>query len=196
MKIARDSFESFFRFDSPAIPTKLPMNLRERHGCFVRVRKSPDFSWGEHMDTLASLGYPLPSKELAATVVDSAIACAVHIKESTSFQIADVEHLLFEVSVLTEPELLKATTPVDFLRAIERGRDGIIVEYGFAHGLILPQVSIENNFDQNVLLSECCMQAGLPPSSWLALPGIRVYKFQAEIFREMEPNGNIVEFTP
>jgi AMMECR1 domain-containing protein len=65
-----------------------------------------------------------------------------------------------------------------------------------ASGLILPQVSIEENYDEKDLLSECCLKAGLPSDSWLTLHDIDVYRFQAEIFRETGTNGKVVKFEP
>lgn len=110
--------------------------------------------------------------------------------------VASLQHVLFEVSVLSEPELLEVGKPVEYPGRIGLRTDGLIVEYGFASGLILPQVAIENNYDTNDLLCECCVRAGLPSSSWLTLSGIRVYKFQAEVFRERESAGDVIEFIP
>ncbi len=196
VRIAREAFERSLRFEIPTLPSELPLNLHTKRGVFVRVRRSPDRSWGGVMETLACLGYPFPSRELAAAAADSAIACAAHIGVSASLGVASLQPVLFEVSVLSDPELLQVVKPVEYPKRIGPHTDGLIVEYGFANGLILPQIAIENNYDANDLLCECCIRAGLPSSSWLTLSGIRVYKFRAEIFREKESAGDVIEFVP
>jgi uncharacterized protein (TIGR00296 family) len=107
-----------------------------------------------------------------------------------------MKNLFFEVSVLSEPELFKVGKPTEYPKKLDARRDGLIVEYGFANGLILPQISIENKYDENDLLCECSLRAGLPASSWLTMSSVRVYKFQAEIFRETESAGTVVKFAP
>lgn len=196
VRMAREAFERFLRFETHTLPSELPLNLQAKRGVFVRVRRSPDRSWGGQMETLACLGYAFPSRELAEAAADSAVACAAHIGVSTPSEVASLQHVLFEVSVLSEPELLQVGKPVEYPKRIGLRKDGLIVEYGFANGLILPQIAIENNYDENDLLCECCVRAGLRSSSWLTLPGIRVYKFQAEIFREEESAGDVIEFIP
>jgi len=196
VRIAREAFERSMRFETYTLPSELPLNLHAKRGVFVRVRRSPDRSWGAHMETLACLGYSFPSRELGEAAADSAVASALRIGASGSLGGAPPQHLFFEISVLSEPELLQVGKPVEYPRRIGVRTDGLIVEYGFANGLILPQVAIENNYDENDLLCECCVRAGLPSSSWLTLSGTRVYKFRAEIFREEESTGNVIEFIP
>jgi uncharacterized protein (TIGR00296 family) len=102
-----------------------------------------------------------------------------------------MQRLIFEVSVLTEPELLKVETPADYPKRIDARRDGLLVKYGFTSGVILPQVAVENDYDQNDLLCECCVKSGLPSSSWLTLSSMQVYRFQDEVYRENEPTSAI-----
>jgi len=58
-------------------------------------------------------------------------------------------------------------------------------------GLLLPQVAVELNLDPESFLSETCMKAGLPPDCWLS--GAEVYRFEGQIFKEVEPKGEVVE---
>jgi uncharacterized protein (TIGR00296 family) len=196
VKIAREAFERSLKFETPTLPSELPLNLHAKRGVFVRIRRSRDRFWGGQMETLACLGYAFPSQELANAAADSAVACAAHIGMSTSLEGASLQNVLFEVSVLSEPELLDVGKPIEYPKRISLRKDGLIVEYGFANGLILPQIAIENNYDENDLLCECCVRAGLPSSSWLSLSGIKVYKFRAEVFREKESAGDVFEFIP
>jgi uncharacterized protein (TIGR00296 family) len=196
VRLARQSFETYLKFETSKPSEEVPNGLREKRGVFVRVRSSANSSWSEDMETLACLGYAFPSRDMSEAVIDAAVACAVRATASNRFGAVEMKNLLFEVSVLSEPELLQVGRPAEYPKRVDAHQDGLIVEYGFANGLILPQISIEKKYDENDLLCECSLKAGLPASSWLTLSGLRVYKFQAEIFRERESAGTIVKFIP
>lgn len=53
-----------------------------------------------------------------------------------------------EVTVLTKPELIIVSNPKETLDQIRIGTEGLIVEKGFYRGLLLPQVSPENNMGE------------------------------------------------
>ena len=59
----------------------------------------------------------------------------------------EVVHVIFEVSVLTKPELIEVKTPKEYPKKIEIGKDGLIVEHGIFKGLLLPQVPLEFKWD-------------------------------------------------
>ncbi|MDH5664505.1 MAG: TIGR00296 family protein, partial [Candidatus Bathyarchaeota archaeon] len=80
--------------------------------------------------------------------------------------------------------------PTDYSSKIKVGQDGLIVERGYCKGLLLPQVPIEWKWEEEEFLCQCCMKAGLSPDCWL-LEGTKIYKFQAIIFEEVSPKGNI-----
>jgi len=80
--------------------------------------------------------------------------------------------------------------PKEYCSKIKVGRDGLIVERSFCKGLLLPQVPVEWKWDEETFLCQCCMKAGLPPDSWL-LDETKVYTFQAIIFEEKTPGGEV-----
>jgi len=104
----------------------------------------------------------------------------------------ELDKIVVEVSVLTKPELITAGKPEDYLKIVRLGEDGLVIEKGFNHGLLLPQVPVEWKWDVEQYLANLCMKAGLPPDTWLE-SGVRIYRFQSEIFTEKSPNGEIVK---
>jgi len=98
--------------------------------------------------------------------------------------------VIFEVSVLTPPELVEVKNPKEYLSKIKVGEDGLIVEKGFYRGLLLPQVPIEWSWCEEEFLCQCCHKAGLPPDSWLTKDA-KIYKFKAIIFEEETPLGEV-----
>ena len=66
------------------------------------------------------------------------------------------------------------------LSEIEVGRHGLIVEMGRHHGLLLPQVAVEWNWDRLQFVARVCAKAGLPRDAWQH--GARLFRFEAEVF--------------
>jgi uncharacterized protein (TIGR00296 family) len=58
---------------------------------------------------------------------------------------------------------------------------------------LLPQVAIDWNWNAEQFLSQTCVKAGLPPDQWIHNKDTDVFKFQAELFEETEPNGQVIQ---
>jgi uncharacterized protein (TIGR00296 family) len=101
-----------------------------------------------------------------------------------------LSEVIFEVSVLSRMvEISKdpRKRPGEFLI----GRDGLMVEYGFYGGLLLPEVPVEYCWDNETFLAETCFKAGLNPDCWLN-EKVKVYRFSAKTFKEVRPGGDVV----
>jgi hypothetical protein len=57
-------------------------------------------------------------------------------------------------------------------------------------GLLLPQVPVEWNWDVKEFLQHTCNKAGLPADAWKE-PDTEFMAFQAEIFGEVAPHGEV-----
>ena len=89
--------------------------------------------------------------------------------------------------------LIEAAEPGDYLTQIIIGEDGLYVRSEYTSGLLLPQVASERGWDVLTFLEHTCYKAGLPLDAWKDIRGVRIYKFQSQIFEEIEPGGEIVE---
>jgi len=103
----------------------------------------------------------------------------------------ELEKIVFEISVLTEPKELRCK-PSEYASNIEIGSDGLIVQCGPSSGLLLPQVAVEQDWTAEEFLDQVCFKAGLTPD-YLHDRSTRLWKFQAQIFAEKEPSGEIEE---
>ena len=92
--------------------------------------------------------------------------------------------------MLTPPETIKVKNPKEYCTKVKIGEDGLIVESGVYKGLLLPQVPVEWQWDAEEFLCQCCNKAGLLSDCWLR-EGTRIQKFQAIIFEEEKPRGEI-----
>jgi uncharacterized protein (TIGR00296 family) len=136
------------------------------------------------------IGFPLPEKPLHQGVIEAAIAAATEDPRFPPLDKQEIGNVIFEVSVLTPPQEIKAI-PADYAKEIQIGRDGLILHWRFGSGLLLPQVAVELKWDVEDYLSNICYKAGAPPDVWLD-PGSKLYKFQAAVFKEVEPRGKVI----
>ena len=155
-------------------PEDYPQELDEPLGVFVTLNK-------DYM-LRGCIGYSEPVKPLIDAVIDVAISAAFNDPRFNPVSEEEYEKLDFEVTVLTKPELIAVADFKQYFDEIEIGRDGLIIEKGFAKGLLLPQVAVENNFTVEEFLEHTCMKAGISSDSWMD-ESCDVFKFQGQIFK-------------
>lgn len=156
------------------IPEDCPDELKEELGVFVTLNKRKRLR--------GCIGYPEPVKSLIESTIDVAIAAAFDDPRFPELKTEEYGELEFEVTVLTLPELIEVAHPKQYFDEIEIGRDGLIIQKGYARGLLLPQVAPENGFDVEEFLDHTCMKAGISADSWMD-ESCDVYKFQGQIFK-------------
>jgi len=167
-------------------PADTPKRLLEKSGVFVTLNSTKP-----KPQLRGCIGYPFPTDQLAVATIRSAIEAATGDPRFEPVELSEFrERVVVEVSVLTVPEEVTAKQPIERAKEIRIGQDGLIVGHGARRGLLLPQVAPEWNWDAEEFLSNCCLKAGLQPDAWLD-QGTKVEKFQAIIFEETEPNGEV-----
>jgi uncharacterized protein len=167
-------------------PEGLSEKFLQPSGVFVTINGASN---GEK-ELRGCIGFPYPTLPLAQAVIDSAINAATQDPRFPPLSLGELEHVVFEVSVLTPPSLIEAKNPKEYCTEIKVGEDGLIVERGMYKGLLLPQVPVEWGWDAQEFLCQCCNKAGLLSDYWLR-QGTKVYKFQAIVFEEETAGGSI-----
>jgi hypothetical protein len=187
VELARKAVEEYLKTRKKiGVPKDIPKKLLQSCGVFVTISAVTD---GEK-DLRGCIGYPYPTEPLAQAVIESAISSATQDPRFYPLSLSELDNVVFEISVLTPPQLIEAKKSSEYPSKVKVGTDGLIVERGVFKGLLLPQVPVEWNWDCEEFLCQCCIKAGLPPDNWL-LDGTRIYKFQAIIFEEEKPRGEI-----
>lgn len=187
LTLARDTVKLYLssgKINQP--PKDTPQKLFQKCGVFVTINSVRN---GEK-ELRGCIGYPYPTSPLVEAVIDSAVNAATQDPRFESMSIDELGSVVFEVSILTPPEIVKTTDPKEYVKHIKVGEDGLIIERGYHRGLLLPQVPIDWGWQEEEFLCQCCMKAGLPPDSWLTKDA-KIYKFRAIIFEEETPNGKI-----
>ena len=188
VKLARRAVERNLK-DGTIIspPEEISENLREPRGVFVTINS---FRRGARR-LRGCIGFPYPIYPLARAVIEAAVESATRDPRFPPLSISELNQTVFEVSVLTPPQLIKVSSPKEYPSKVKIGVDGLIVESGFYKGLLLPQVPVEWGWDSEEFLCQCCMKAGLTPDCWV-LQGTKIYKFSCILAIELEPNGRVV----
>jgi len=138
------------------------------------------------------IGFPLPDKKLFKALEDAAIAAATEDPRFIPVRFEELELITFEVTVLTPPQKIEVKEYQEYLSKIKVGQDGLIVKYGYNLGLLLPQVPVEYHWDVKEFLEHTCQKAGLPKDYWMK-PEIEIKKFEGIVFKELSPNGEIIQ---
>lgn len=187
VELARNAVEEYLKTKKHiSAPENLSKKLLQPCGVFVTINQLGN---GEEK-LRGCIGYPYPTTALVQAVIDSAINAATQDPRFRPVSQSELDKLVFEVSVLTPPQMIEVKKPKEYPTKIKVGEDGLIVERGLYKGLLLPQVPVEWEWDEEEFLCQCCAKAGLSPDYWL-IEGTKIYKFQAIVFEEEKPHGEV-----
>lgn len=180
LDIARRAVEAAARGTAaPSVDdTLLPEALRALHGAFVTLTK-----FGELRGCIGTLDFASP---LWASVLGAARSAALDDPRFPPLEVAELADIRLEISILDPP--VELADPATFTPATQ----GIIVERGWARGLLLPQVAAERGWDGPTTLRAACLKAGLSPGAWQD-PGTRLAVFDSVHFGDdagPEPTGD------
>ena len=185
VELARNAVKEYLKTRKHILPPEnTPRKMFKECGVFVTINK---LAHGDKQ-LRGCIGYPYPTAPLVEAVIDSAINAATQDPRFPSLSTKELDEVVFEVSVLTPPELIETNNPKEYLSKFKVGEHGLIVERGGFKGLLLPQVPVEWNWCEEEFLCQCCMKAGLPPDTWLT-KGTKIYRFKGIIFEEETPQG-------
>lgn len=125
------------------------------------------------------VGYIQSNEELYRTVSKAAISAAMHDTRFSPLTPGELKDIEIEISVLSP--MLK----VEDVNTITPGQHGLLIESGYYHGLLLPQVAAEYGWDRTTFLEQTCVKAGLPKNAWKKTDTV-IYSFTALVFNEDE----------
>ena len=192
VKLARMAVEEYLRSGKVIqAPSDTPKKiLRDKYGVFTTIEI---FIGRDRRGELRGcIGFPQAVYNTVNGVIRSAIAAAIEDPRFEPMRIEELNKVTFEVSILSPLELLEPGNPRSYPEKIIVGKHGIVIQKGYYSGLLLPQVPVEYCWDSLTFLNEGCMKAFLPPDCWLD-EDTSVLTYEAQIFKEVEPNGEVVE---
>ena len=175
VELSKDTIKHFLETGKHMVkPEGYPIELDEQLGVFVTLNKNHNLR--------GCIGYAEPIKPAIDATMEVALAAAFNDPRFPQLKEEEFNDLDFEITVLTKPEIIEVAHPDQYFDEIEIGRDGLIIQKGYARGLLLPQVAVENAFTTEDFLEHTCMKAGISADSWMD-ESCDVYRFQGQIFK-------------
>lgn len=187
-KLARDAIENYL-INNVRIkaPDDIISKYNEKAGVFVTLNSIIS----KEEELRGCIGFPMPDRMLYDAVINAAIASATSDPRFKPVTKDELDTITLEISVLTQPQPIIVKDPRQYKEHIMVGRDGLIIHWRYGSGLLLPQVPIEYGWDEERFLCETCVKAGATPDCWF-FEDTKVYRFEAIVFKEVEPRGNVV----
>lgn len=164
--------------------------LSEKRGVFVTLNVVE----GGNAMLRGCIGFPYPVKPLGEAVQEAAVLAASDDPRFVPVSADELGEIVVEVSVLTTPVELDVKQRKGLPARIKVGEDGLMISTDTAGGLLLPQVATEQGWDAEQFLDQACLKAGISSDAWL-LPTTKVQTFQADIFGEKSPRGEVEQVT-
>ncbi|MEM2329012.1 MAG: TIGR00296 family protein [Nitrososphaerota archaeon] len=186
VRLARTAIEEYLKSNKIYTVTEEWGIPKKETGVFVSLYTYPE---GE---LRGCIGFPLPVMSLPEAVVKAAIAAATEDPRFPPVELAEMDKIVIEASVLSVPEKIEFMNPRELPSKILIGRDGLMIKSSRGSGLLLPQVPVEYGWDAEEFLCHLCIKAGLPATYWLT-GKFDIYRFTAEIFAEESPRGKVVK---
>lgn len=183
IRSARKSILDAYAQVDTAPPADSPIFSRPL-GVFVTLNTYPK------RELRGCIGFVRPDRPLGEAVVLAARLAAFEDNRFDPVKKSEMDKIVIEISVLGIPEPLKETEPAGKLKAVHIGVDGLVIQYGRASGLLLPQVAIEWNFTSQTFLEAVCEKAGLPKDMWKSASA-KLWTFGAQVFAEEKPAGRV-----
>lgn len=190
IKFARENIEYFLKNSKRiGIPEEIRHKFADKYGAFVTLNK-----YNVSGNPLRGcIGYIEPKYSLFDVIHKVSISSAIEDPRFPSVTIDELDNIVIDLSILTPPKLIEVSDSKEYLDKIVIGRDGLIAEKGMRRGLLLPQVPISLDRDWSIaeFLGHTCSKAWLPEDAWKEL-STKIYSFQAILFEETSPRGEVV----
>jgi len=185
VKLARQAVSDYFRNRELKIKST---KFKQKRGVFVSIHTHSDHK------LRGCIGYPYPTLPLGEALQRAACSAAFQDTRFLPLSENELNGIIFEVSILTEPKLIEIKDPKEYSKKIKIGKDGLIMECNLHKGLLLPQVPLqfEPKWDVETFLENTCMKSSLLPDMWMD-PRVKIFKFQCRIFKEKTPSGEIIQ---
>ena len=187
VRLARDAMKTYL-IDGREIepPAGLPESFLQTKGVFLTLETYPTH------EIRGYIGFPYPENPLAYTIIRAAIGTAVGYMRFPEIKYEELEKIVIRITITSEPKKITAREPKSLVKQIVIGRDGLIAQAGRHVARLLPQVAVENGWNEEEFLSRLCIHAGLPSYAWQE-GKVEISTFSAQIFEEEKPDGSVRE---
>ncbi len=171
LQLVRETIRGYFSREPNTVNRPDDELYRQELGAFVTLHKRGNLR--------GCIGHIEGRMPLFDTIVEMALAAAFQDPRFPPLRVSELEEIDIEISILSPLQR------VGIIEEIEVGVHGLLIQRGFASGVLLPQVATEYGWDRLTFLQHTCQKAGLAPDSWMH-QGTRIFMFSAEVFGEKD----------
>lgn len=172
LHIARCSLGDYLETGRLARDRPQRENLLQPAGAFVTLKTRQGGLRG-------CIGTFVASAPLYQTVREMAVAAGTRDPRFPAVTVDELRALHLEISVLSPREVLADP------RDVQVGVHGLCLSLVPHHGVLLPQVPVEQGWDRETFLAHLSIKAGLPRDAWKD-PAARLESFTAQVFGESD----------
>ncbi|MAG14718.1 MAG: AMMECR1 domain-containing protein [Dehalococcoidales bacterium] len=164
VQLAKETVETYVKKGKvPSPPKELALEMKEKAGVFVSLHKL-----GGLRGCIGTFEPAAPN--VAEEIINNAISAATRDPRFLPVVPEELAQLHYSVDVLTAPEPVKDESQLD------PKKYGVIVEYGFRRGLLLPDLAGVDTVDHQIDI--CRQKAGIAPDE-----PIKLYRFKVNRYR-------------
>jgi AmmeMemoRadiSam system protein A len=146
----------------------------EKRGTFITITINDNLR--------GCIGHIIPQETLLEGIKENAINAAFRDPRFPPLSKNEWEDIKVEISILTEPNILKYADADDLLKKIRPNVDGVIIKKGYYQATFLPQVW-EQLPDKKEFFTHLCLKAGMNGDEWKK-GEMEVYTYQVQAFEE------------
>ena len=146
----------------------------EKRGTFVTITINDNLR--------GCIGHIIPQETLLEGIKENAINAAFKDPRFNPLSKGEWEDIKIEISILTDPAILKYSDADDLLKKIRPDVDGVIIKKGYYQATFLPQVW-EQLPDKKEFFTHLCLKAGMDGDEWKN-GKLEVYTYQVQAFEE------------
>ena len=128
------------------------------------------------------IGTLTATESIVEGVKRNALNAALHDHRFSPVKPEELDSIVIEVSVLTDPIPVEYTDGPDLLTKLHPGIDGVIIRQGAARATFLPQVWDQLSGPEE-FLTHLCLKAGLAGDAWQTSK-VEVLIYQVQYFEE------------
>ena len=169
LRLARRSIAAHLQGEPLNIARPSDPTLLAQNGAFVTLHRRGSLR--------GCIGHIVGQKPLFDTIHEMALAAALQDPRFTKVRLTELDDIDIEISILSPLER------VTIIEDIAVGRHGLLIQKGYASGLLLPQVATEWKWDRLTFVQQTCNKAGLDAHAWMH-PSAKIFRFEAEVFGE------------
>lgn len=156
-KLARESIRAELEGRELKVNEKTKKKYSLKKACFVTLTINNELR--------GCIGSLEARQELWKDVLENSRNAAFNDTRFEKLSLKEFEKIKIEISILSVPEKIEYKDAKDLLSKIKKGKDGLIIKYGFYSATYLPQVW-EQISEKQDFLSSLCKKAGLVGDFW------------------------------